>query len=301
MNDPRKLIDESSGFELELLRAARDDAPSAGAPRRAAIALGVVAGPAIASTATAAGGAAGASKVGWFAANAMAVKAFAVVVVTGTASVALVHVSAPDLLSLGPAAPASASSVRAAARLAVGSSTDGRASSEPVIASPPAVAPDTAPWPPGSSMPPSLAPSISTPRAAPEASVDPARVESRPAPRVPGAVNAAAAAVQDAPSPKASGHAVSDEIAFLDLARRALGRGDPAEALRLLDAHDRYFGDGAFAVESSVLRIDTLEALGQRTAAFDLGERVLEAHPDEPVSRHVRSVVERLRGARANP
>ncbi len=41
MNEPRRLLDGGSDFEVELLRSARDDGPSPHARRRTMIALGV--------------------------------------------------------------------------------------------------------------------------------------------------------------------------------------------------------------------------------------------------------------------
>lgn len=94
---------------------------------------------------------------------------------------------------------------------------------------------------------------------------------------------------------------LGDEISVLDRARAALRDGDPGTALRLVDEHDARFRGDTFALESSVLRIDALDALGRSAAALALADRFLAAHPNTPMSQHVRSVADRLRADRAHP
>ncbi len=100
------------------------------------------------------------------------------------------------------------------------------------------------------------------------------------------------------PRPAAS---LGDEIAVLDRARAALRDGDPSTALRLVDEHDARFHGDTFALEASVLRIDALDALGRAAAALALADRFLAAHPNTPMSQHVRSVADRLRADHAHP
>ena len=94
---------------------------------------------------------------------------------------------------------------------------------------------------------------------------------------------------------------LGDEISVLDHARAALRDGDPGTALRLVDAHDARFHGDTFALESSVLRIDALDALGRRAEALALADRFLAAHPNTPMSQHVRSVADRIRADHAHP
>jgi hypothetical protein len=94
---------------------------------------------------------------------------------------------------------------------------------------------------------------------------------------------------------------LGDEISVLDRARAALRDGDPATALRLVDAHDARFHGDTFALESSVLRIDALDALGRSAAALALADRFLAAHPNTPMSQHVRSIADRIRADHAHP
>ena len=73
------------------------------------------------------------------------------------------------------------------------------------------------------------------------------------------------------------------EVAQLDHARATLAAGQPAQALRELDAYRTQTPHGALAAESVVLRVKALLAMGQRSAA----ER--EASPllmSAPQSRH---------------
>ena len=73
------------------------------------------------------------------------------------------------------------------------------------------------------------------------------------------------------------------EVALLDHARASLAAGQPAQALRELDAYRQQTPRGMLAAESVVLRVKALLAMGQRSAA----ER--EASPlliSAPQSRH---------------
>ena len=95
------------------------------------------------------------------------------------------------------------------------------------------------------------------------------------------AANEAAANPRNDPSKSASD--LEREVALLDHARAALAAGQPAQALRELDAYRQQTPRGMLAAESVVLRVKALLAMGQRSAA----ER--EANPllmSAPQSRH---------------
>jgi hypothetical protein len=96
-------------------------------------------------------------------------------------------------------------------------------------------------------------------------------------------------------------HSIADEVALLDRARAASATGDAAEALRLLDAYEAQFKAPTFELEARVLRIDALDAVGRSGLALNEGERFLAAHPNEPMSRHVRSLLDRIRARKDNP
>jgi hypothetical protein len=154
--------------------------------------------------------------------------------------------------------------------------------SEPARVTPPVTATAVAAEPA-----PSIAPSVEP---APSEVATVASAESAPAPAFPGKVTTA--------RPAAS---LGDEISLLDRARAALRDGDPATALRLVDAHDARFRGDTFALESSVLRIDALDALGRSAEALALADRFLAAHPNTPMSQHVRSIADRIRAQHAHP
>jgi hypothetical protein len=312
MTDPKKLISQSPGLERALLRAARDDVPPAGAPERAAVALGLAVGaPAVsvattasataasaaavatrggatlASTATTAAAAGSATKASWIAGAPWVVKTLGVLVATSVLAASVIHVAAPDARGTTPASmldrPSLAEptpSVRSAPAASMAIST---AQSWPVAPRP---SPSGATGPSTWGSPASPRPVASGPllRSGPPL---------RSAPPV--------LANDGAATPKSSSHAIGDEIALLDRARQALDAADARESLRLLDVHDARFRDGTFAVESSVLRVEALSALGEPALALQLGERVLAAYPDEPASRHLRSLLDRIRNAPTNP
>ncbi len=89
--------------------------------------------------------------------------------------------------------------------------------------------------------------------AAPEASV-----------AIPGPSAASSAAV----SPTKRGNAdPAEELATLERARAAQQRGDPAEALRSVQAHERRFPRSIFGEEREALHVSALGKLGRTTEA----------------------------------
>lgn len=97
-----------------------------------------------------------------------------------------------------------------------------------------------------------------------------------------------------APKPRATAApkgTVFDEVAVLDSARGALARGDAPRAIELLDEHRRRFPSGALGPEATVLRIRAELGRGNRSAAYQLAERFLSAHPDSPHAARVHDLV----------
>ena len=86
------------------------------------------------------------------------------------------------------------------------------------------------------------------------------------------------------------------EIARVDAARAAVARHQSARALALLDAYEREFSPGAFAVEVSVLRIEALADAGRFEEARRLGERFLSEHRQGAFARRVAATIESLPG-----
>lgn len=94
-------------------------------------------------------------------------------------------------------------------------------------------------------------------------------------------------APKPAPAPKKL--TVEDELVLLQRAQAAMGAGDPARALALLDEHEKKFPSGALAEEREGQRVLARCALG-RPDAQSGAEKFLAAHPDAPVASRVRKV-----------
>lgn len=84
------------------------------------------------------------------------------------------------------------------------------------------------------------------------------------------------------------------ESARVEAVRAALARDDAARASTLLDAYDREFSPGAFAVEVSVLRIEALARLGQAARARRLGAQFLAEHRHGAFARRVAATLDAL-------
>jgi len=101
----------------------------------------------------------------------------------------------------------------------------------------------------------------------------------------------ASGAAPSAASSAAQGGSIADEIRMLDAARRAEAGGDSAGAIRALDDYKRQFPRGAFSEESTLLRIEALARLGNRSAARALAQKFRAAHPDSPHLRRIDSIL----------
>ncbi len=263
MTDPRRLREDASGLEQDLLLAGAEDGPPAKAKDRAVVALGFATGTAVTTGAATAGATTAAAKVTVLGMSVSTAKILGVCIASSAiAAVAVRSVTSHTSTAPRPVvvSPSAATPVASAMRSAP--------SAAPVLARPslPEPVPDTNATPPASAAAPVLA---------------------APAP-----VRAADVASSH-PAPATS---MSDELALLDLARAAYRSGDPARTLTLLKEHDEMFPTSPLALESQVLRIDALAAAGRTGEALDAADRFLAAHPNEPLSRHVQSLAERLRG-----
>lgn len=82
---------------------------------------------------------------------------------------------------------------------------------------------------------------------------------------------------------------LSAELAALDAARSALGRGDASNALTSLDAYSRAFPSGKLRLEAEVLRITALARTGHSAAADERARAFLRRHPDSLLAPRVRA------------
>jgi hypothetical protein len=95
--------------------------------------------------------------------------------------------------------------------------------------------------------------------------------------------------IEDRPSTPA--RSLAEEVRLVDVARAALGGGDPRAALAALARHRAEFPSGALQVEVSVLGVRALLAAGRRAEAESEGSRVLAAHPTGPYAERVRALL----------
>jgi hypothetical protein len=131
----------------------------------------------------------------------------------------------------------------------------------------------------------------------------PPAIEQAAEPAPPPAVNAPVVTAQAAPAREpvaapararaASGGdaALRAEVALLDRARAALHAHAGAQALRLLDRHQRRFAHGILVPEAEALRIEALVQLGARAQAETMSQRFVAAYPQHPLSDRVARLV----------
>lgn len=81
--------------------------------------------------------------------------------------------------------------------------------------------------------------------------------------------------------------ALALEVQLLDQARAALSSGNPGTALSFLDQYREQRKSAVLLEEATVVRIQALLALGQRSLAATLARRFIERHPK---SRHAESL-----------
>jgi hypothetical protein len=105
------------------------------------------------------------------------------------------------------------------------------------------------------------------------------------------ATTSAATAVRGPAAIVAEPSPLESEIAILDSAQRALAAGLPSVALQNLDTHHRLFPNPHLLPEATLVRIESLLALGRSVEARKLGEQLLAAQPTGALSRRVRSLL----------
>jgi hypothetical protein len=144
----------------------------------------------------------------------------------------------------------------------------------------------------------SLAPSVvaSGSKAAPRG-----RVESMPltpstsvlelAPTAPSRAPTASPLATARSVPKAGDSTLPAELATLERARAALGAGEFARALSILDGYIDRFPHGAMAPEAAVLRIETLLKAGDRASATRFANAFLAIEPRSPYAARIRSLL----------
>ena len=263
MTAPRRLLEEGTEFERDLLASAGLDVGSDQGRERTVFAMGAAALSATTSTTSAAAGVSiGGATTG------VLVKWVGVAVVT--LGVAGASVRMGQTLSSGrpPIVPAGPSAV------AVGPQ-------------PPAVFPASSPV--LTTAPTAAGPQLECSRPKAGASIPrPVATALSPtalSPPDPGPPSVNQASVSPPPDLQA-------EVSALGKARTALGRRDGQTALEELDLYTQAFPSGLLADEATVLRVDALELSGEATAAAALGRRYLGAHPTSPYGAHLRAVID---------
>lgn len=113
-----------------------------------------------------------------------------------------------------------------------------------------------------------------------------------PAPMRPAKAARSTLAVASAPQAPAAGGAstLAEEISAINAVRAALAASDPQRAMLRLDAYERRYPTGRFALEAKVLRIDAFTAVGDAGSAKRLAERFLALHPSSPYAERLRGV-----------
>jgi hypothetical protein len=125
---------------------------------------------------------------------------------------------------------------------------------------------------------------VLTPPTAEERTVAPVQV-----PPVPSAAVSAAPRPTVKRAPARAPASLEQELASVQRARAALGRGDALAALAELDRFDRGPGWRRLAVEARLLRIEALAQAGRADEARDLARRFVEQHPNNPLVDRARA------------
>ena len=89
-----------------------------------------------------------------------------------------------------------------------------------------------------------------------------------------------------APKPAST---IEQELALLRQAQDRLQAGDAAEALALLDDHERKFADGNLGAERQAARIFALCSAGRNTEAREAANAFLRQFPSSPMAARVRA------------
>jgi TolA-binding protein len=260
MSDPRRLLSgETSEFEKQLLSSWETERPSEAARERVLAMVG-------AGVATAAGGATIAAKVGGAGAGSIAPKAGAAMAGALTKWLA---VCAVGVVSAG----VSLAYVRHVHRdvpPTVANAAHDR-DSEPRT---------------GPSLPLNASPQV---EATPLRASEPAATATTPE-------SAGRGTIVQRRGTHPGDPALGEQVSAIDRARRTLGDGDAAGALRELDNYESRFPRGALGEEAEALRVEALLAEGDRAAAARVGARFLAAHPASPHAARVRALLTQAPG-----
>ncbi len=84
---------------------------------------------------------------------------------------------------------------------------------------------------------------------------------------------------------------IAEQVAALDRARSALDSGDPARAVRLVDAYESEYPGGAFVQEAEVVRIESFVRQGKTAESERAAKRFLAIYPKSPHDARVRTLL----------
>ena len=272
MKSPPRIIDRAGdSVGARLVRSARAEVPPAASRQRAmaAAALAAATVSSVSTKAAAAGALPRAATVKWLAWSGgglvLAVSLGAAVTTAGN------HAATPRSSATAANAVAPSSHVIAAplspSSLPLSASSDAPLAGTDTRAALPAA-------------PPSLP--VATAAAGPRAST--ARSSNLPGLASELARELAPASV-DSPTARST---LTQEVAVLDEAKRALDDSRAEASLAILDRHAREFPRGSLAPEATALRIEALYRRGDRAGAARLFRRFEESNPKSPLLEHVR-------------
>jgi len=317
MTSPRRLLDEGTPFERDVLGSARQDAGGAAGHKRTLAVMGL--GAAAATAASSIGSAriaagttagAGASVAPASAGTGAFVKWIALALVVGSA------VTTPAISWVSRKTPIVAATVASPPTMMAGvpkPSILPRPSPSPQPATvdelPQAAAPPrSAAWSPaietaaralgGSNRSTATPPAAQGNASSAEAIGMRATARSQPgAPDRADVTIGGAAADTEARAQGPEAHprpasALYAELAALAGVRAALDKGDSRGALRSLAAYDSAFPGSELAEEAMVLRVDALAQGSDDAAAAALGRRFLASNPSSPHAPHVRRLID---------
>jgi hypothetical protein len=131
-----------------------------------------------------------------------------------------------------------------------------------------------------------------TPTEVPAVTLAVPETQAEPATTLADDVHAENARTRAGTTSRAGGGSLSEEVALLQSARRALAAQDPAAAMIKLDRYARRFKSGLMRLEAGVLRVQALLTQGNTRAAHEHAQQFLSAHPEGPHAKRVRSLLD---------
>jgi hypothetical protein len=84
---------------------------------------------------------------------------------------------------------------------------------------------------------------------------------------------------------------LDDEVSMIDQARRSVASGSASSALQILNAYDDKYPGGALAQESAEIRIESLIAQGDHSAAERLAAQFFASSPSSPYVHRLRKLL----------